>query len=52
MKVKYELENNETIEEAYFKVVHLLFGVNSITQLKFKDENKFNLKKDNVIIKC
>ena len=51
MKVKYELEN-ETIEEAYLKVINVLFGVNSITQLKFKDENKFNLKKDNVIIKC
>jgi len=49
MKIKYKLEN-ETIEEAYLKVINVLFGVSSITQLKFKDRNKFNLNKENVVV--
>jgi len=37
-------------ETDYISIVNVLYGLNSIDKITFKDNNKYNLSKDNVII--
>tara|TARA_R100000541_G_scaffold50502_1_gene57709 strand:- start:294 stop:464 length:171 start_codon:yes stop_codon:yes gene_type:complete len=34
----------------YLSIINVLYGLNSIDNITFKDNNKYNLSKDNVII--
>lgn len=48
-------QNNTTkitnfTETDYISIVNVLYGLNSIDKISFKDNNKYNLSKDNVII--
>jgi hypothetical protein len=42
------LKITEYNENDYNNIIKLLYGLN--VSLKFKDNNKYNLKKDNVIV--
>jgi len=51
--MKYQIKENDLIiknihNQRYNELVQLLYGLNP--KLHFKDNNKYNLKKDNVII--
>ena len=37
-------------ETDYISIVNVLYGLNSIDKITFKDNNKYNLSKDNVIM--
>ena len=37
-------------ETDYISIVNVLYGLNCIDKISFKDNNKYNLSKDNVII--
>jgi len=42
-------DNNEASKE-YLRILNLIYGIKSLHEVKFKDNNIFNLKKDNIII--
>jgi len=49
--MKYQIKNSnitEYTEKDYNNIIQLLYGYN--VSLTFKDNNKYNLTKDNVII--
>ncbi len=49
-KSKDNIKITEYNENDYIKLINLLYGLDSIKYMKFKDNNKYNLQKDNVII--
>jgi hypothetical protein len=51
--MKYQIKNEkliltETNSNDYTNLINILYGLN--TSLSFKDNNKYNLSKDNVIV--
>ena len=51
--MKYQIKNDklvltETNSNDYTNLINILYGLN--TTLSFKDNNKYNLSKDNVIV--
>ena len=49
-KSKDNIKITEYNENDYIKLVNLLYGLDSIKYIKFKDNNRLNLQKNNVII--
>ena len=37
-------------KEEYMRIIKILYNVNNINQLHFKDKDIYNLQKDNVVI--
>lgn len=37
-------------KEEYMKIIKILYNVNNINQLRFKDNDIYNLQKENIII--
>ena len=51
--MKYQIKQDNIViqnlqRDKYNELVQMLYGLN--TKLHFKDNNKYNLKKDNVIV--
>ena len=42
----YDVEN----DNEYMNILRIIYGVKDMRQIKFKDNDRFNLTKDNIII--
>tara|TARA_R100000951_G_scaffold115092_2_gene122053 strand:- start:445 stop:618 length:174 start_codon:yes stop_codon:yes gene_type:complete len=51
MIIEIKCKNNIETFQKYMRILNLIYGIKSLDEIKFKDNNIFNINKNNIIFK-